>query len=109
MSAVTPLPRILVVEDEPDVARLIKHALEQRGEARGDIAATGGAALKRIGTGAPDLLLLDLTLPLIDGAEVCRLVLDLGADDYITKSFSLREDGRARPRNRRPRVRMAAR
>jgi DNA-binding response OmpR family regulator len=109
MSAVTPLPRILVVEDEPDVARLIKHALEQRGEARGDIAATGGAALERIGTGAPDLLLLDLTLPLIDRAEVCRLVLDLGADDYITKSFSLREDGRARPRNRRPRVRMAAR
>jgi DNA-binding response OmpR family regulator len=117
MSAVTPLPRILVVEDEPDVARLIKHALEQRGEARVDIAATGGAALERIGTGAPDLLLLDLTLPLIDGAEVCRLVrsrpataslpiimltaraseadriagLDLGADDYITKPFSLRE------------------
>ena len=109
--------RILVVEDEPDIALLIKHGLERGGDARVDIVPSGDAALKSIGETPPDLMILDLNLPMLDGTEVCRLVrarpatatlpiimltartseadrvagLDLGADDYVTKPFSLRE------------------
>jgi two-component system phosphate regulon response regulator PhoB len=109
--------RILVVEDESDIAGLIKHALERRGEARVDIASSGSAAMASVTADLPDLVILDLNLPGIDGAEVCRLLrsrpatatlpiimltartseedrvagLDLGADDYVTKPFSLRE------------------
>jgi DNA-binding response OmpR family regulator len=109
--------RILVVEDEPDVARLIKHSLERTGVYAVDVVGTGDAALEAVGQRRPDLMILDLMLPSMDGAEVCRLVrarhgrsgvpiimltarsseaervagLDLGADDYVTKPFSLRE------------------
>jgi DNA-binding response OmpR family regulator len=109
--------RILVVEDEVDIADLIKHTFERSGEARVDIVTSGDAAVRAIGESAPDLVILDLNLPSIDGTEVCRLVrgrpatsslpiimltartgesdrvsgLDLGADDYVTKPFSLRE------------------
>jgi DNA-binding response OmpR family regulator len=109
--------RILVVEDEVDIAGLIKHTFERSGEARVDIATSGDAAVKAITESQPDLVILDLNLPSIDGTEVCRLVrarpataslpiimltartgesdrvsgLDLGADDYVTKPFSLRE------------------
>ena len=109
--------RILVVEDEVDIADLIKHTFERSGEARVDIVTTGDAAVKSITDSQPDLVILDLNLPSIDGTEVCRLVrarpataslpiimltartgesdrvsgLDLGADDYVTKPFSLRE------------------
>jgi DNA-binding response OmpR family regulator len=110
-------PRVLVVEDETDIAGLIKHALERDGAMQVDIVGTGDAALKSIAERSPDLLILDLNLPVLSGVEVCRILrsrpsaatlpiimltartsendrvsgLDLGADDYITKPFGLRE------------------
>jgi DNA-binding response OmpR family regulator len=109
--------RVLIVEDEPDIARLMKHALERSGEMDIEIVATGASALKAVMEQPPSLILLDLNLPFIDGLEVCRLLrtrassasipiimvtartgetdrvagLELGADDYVTKPFSLRE------------------
>jgi DNA-binding response OmpR family regulator len=111
------VPRILVVEDEQDIAALIKHALERSGDAQVDIAASGDTALRAVSDCAPDLVILDINLPVVNGAEVCRMIrarpesaslpiiiltartseadrvagLDLGADDYVTKPFSLRE------------------
>jgi DNA-binding response OmpR family regulator len=108
---------VLVVEDEQDIAGLIKHTLEREGDLAIDIVATGDAALKAVSDRAPDLLILDLNLPVLGGLEVCRILrarpatarvpiimvtartteadrvtgLDVGADDYITKPFSLRE------------------
>jgi DNA-binding response OmpR family regulator len=108
---------VLVVEDELDIAGLIKHTLEREGDLAVNVVSTGDAALKAMSERAPDLLLLDLNLPNLDGLEVCRIVrsrpltaklpiimvtarasegdrvtgLDMGADDYITKPFSLRE------------------
>ena len=109
--------RILIVEDERDVAGLIKHALERDGSTETEIAASGETALKAAADRPPDLVVLDLNLPVIDGLELCRILrssshtrqtpiiiltarggeddrvrgLELGADDYITKPFSLRE------------------
>jgi DNA-binding response OmpR family regulator len=109
--------RILIVEDEPDIAGLMKHALERGAELEVEVVATGAAALKSVMEAPPGLVLLDLNLPFIDGLEVCRLLrgraasatipiimvtartsetdrvagLELGADDYVTKPFSLRE------------------
>jgi DNA-binding response OmpR family regulator len=109
--------RILIVEDERDVAELIRHTLQRSGEAELAVADSGDAALKVVSDWHPDLVLLDLNLPVLDGTEVCRILrsrdttrnipiviltartaeddrvrgLELGADDYITKPFSLRE------------------
>ncbi|MDQ3069452.1 MAG: response regulator transcription factor [Acidobacteriota bacterium] len=109
--------RILVVEDEEDIAGLIKHTLERSGDTTVTIASTGYAALRAVAVQIPDLVILDLNLPVLDGTEVCRLLrakpatrtlpiimltartsesdrvtgLDLGADDYVTKPFSIRE------------------
>ena len=109
--------RVLVVEDEQDIAMLIKHALERSGDAHVEIVPTGDEALRSAAHSPPDLLILDLNLPVLSGTEVCRLLraqpatahipiimltartseadrvggLDLGADDYVTKPFSLRE------------------
>jgi DNA-binding response OmpR family regulator len=109
--------RILIAEDEPDVAGLIKHAVERGGDAEAEIVESGDGALRAVSERPPDLLVLDLNLPVLDGIEVCRILrsrgaarpvpiiivtargeeddrvsgLDLGADDYITKPFSLRE------------------
>jgi DNA-binding response OmpR family regulator len=116
-STLSAAARILVVEDEADIAGLIKHALERRADTRVEIVLSGSAALAAVTAQPPDLMILDLNLPGLDGAEVCRLVrarpataslpiimltartseddrvagLDLGADDYVTKPFSLRE------------------
>lgn len=125
-----PKCRILIVEDEHDVAELIKHTLERGVGAEADIVGSGDTALKAIADREPDLIVLDLNLPVLDGAEVCRVVrsradtrhvpivilsartseddrvtgLELGADDYITKPFSLRElVARVRALLRRPR------
>jgi DNA-binding response OmpR family regulator len=107
----------LVVDDELDIGRLIKWTLERTGEATVDIATSGSSALELVRRTPPDLLILDLNLPPPDGTEVCRLIrarpataalpiimltartseadrvlgLDLGADDYLTKPFSLQE------------------
>jgi DNA-binding response OmpR family regulator len=109
--------RILVVEDEQDIGGLIKHALERDGHTRVELVGTGDAALKAVVDDPPDLIILDLNLPVLSGFEVCRILrsrpntrhlpiimvtartnevdrvsgLDLGADDYVTKPFSLRE------------------
>jgi DNA-binding response OmpR family regulator len=124
-------PRVLVVEDEQDIAALIKHTLERSGDARVDLVYSGDAVLRAVRDLSPDVVILDLNLPVVSGAEVCRLLrsrpetagvgiimltartgeadrvsgLDLGADDYITKPFSLGELGarvRAVLRRRRP-------
>ena len=111
------VPRVLVVEDEQDIAGLIKHTLERSGDARVEIVGSGDAALRAVTEQTPDLVILDLNLPVLSGTEVCRILrgrpatanvpiimltartgeadrvtgLDLGADDYVTKPFSLRE------------------
>ena len=109
--------RVLVVEDEHDIAGLIKHTLEREGDLDVSIAHSGDAALRAATEQAPDLILLDLNLPGLNGLEVCRMLrtrpatkhvpiimltartgesdrvvgLDAGADDYVTKPFSTRE------------------
>ena len=115
--AIPVIPRVLVVDDEIDLAQLIKHALERGRDAVVEIVTSGDAALEAVRRAPPDLVILDLNLPAIDGTDVCRRIrsqpstatlpvimltartaesdrvsgLDLGADDYITKPFSLRE------------------
>jgi DNA-binding response OmpR family regulator len=110
-------PRVLVVDDEKDIAGLIKHALERDGTMRVQVVGSGDDALKSVAEEPPDLILLDLNLPVLNGYEVCRILkarpesshvpiimvtartsesdrvsgLDLGADDYVTKPFGLRE------------------
>src|SRR5499427_9918610 len=112
-----PKAHVLIVEDEPDIAGLIKHTLERSGDADARIVASGDAALKAVADRLPDLIILDLNLPVIGGLEVCRILrsradaphvpiimltartseddrvsgLEHGADDYVTKPFSLRE------------------
>jgi DNA-binding response OmpR family regulator len=110
------MARILVAEDDPDIADLLAHYLQRAGF-EADLVASGRDVIPRIKKAPPDLLLLDLMLPGLDGLEVCRSVrsdlatasipiimvtakgeesdrivgLELGADDYITKPFSPNE------------------
>src|SRR4029077_15768236 len=67
-------PRILVVEDEHDIAGLIKHALERAGDGQVHIVSSGDAALRALTEQPPDVIILDLTLPVLSGTEVCRIV-----------------------------------
>lgn len=101
--------RILVVDDEPQIGRLLKISLGAHGYTVA-VASDGQAAIDMAVSWRPDLILLDLGLPVIEGLEVCRQVrawsqvpiivltvrdaeqdkvaaLDLGADDYLTKPF----------------------
>ncbi len=103
---------ILVVDDEPKVTRLARDYLEKNGF-RVLTAADGQSALTLARREKPDVIILDLMLPQIDGREVCRILrresdvpiimltalaeeidqvtgLEIGADDYITKPFSVR-------------------
>ena len=105
--------KILVVEDEENIRTNIKEYLENQNYQVIE-AADGEAGLEMVETMKPDLIILDLMLPKVDGMEVCKQVrrnhntpiimvtarneeidkllgLELGADDYITKPFSLRE------------------
>jgi len=94
---------ILVVEDDEDIAESIRYTLEREGY-RVRIASTGEQAFNSVLGFPPSLIILDLNLPQMSGFELCRrlrsepanesdkvLGLELGADDYITKPFSMRE------------------
>jgi len=106
-------PLVLVVEDEPQVMRFLRATLPAHGYRMAE-AATGREALVEAGTRGPDLVLLDLGLPDMDGTEVTRQIrkwsplpiivvsargqerdkveaLDAGADDYLTKPFGTAE------------------
>jgi two-component system, OmpR family, alkaline phosphatase synthesis response regulator PhoP len=105
--------KILIVEDENDILQLVKLYVEKEGF-RTVTAMTGAEALKQVKAEQPDLIVLDLMLPVLDGLEVCKRLrsspetamlpiimltakaeesdtivgLELGADDYVTKPFS---------------------
>jgi len=109
-------PRILVVDDEPEAVELLEFNLKQAGYAV-VTAADGAEALKKARSQTPELIILDVMLPEMDGFEICKalrletatakvpiimltakaaeidrvLGLELGADDYLTKPFSVRE------------------
>ena len=108
--------KILIVEDEHDLIRLLKYNLEKEGF-KVNYTTEGSLALAEIRRDEPDLVILDLMLPGVDGLEICRQVrrteryaaipilmltargeeadrvvgLEIGADDYVTKPFSMRE------------------
>ena len=105
--------RVLVVEDEPSLAESIEYTLEREGF-NVTVAVDGPAAIDRFRADRPGLVLLDLMLPQLSGLDVCRIIraestvpiviltakdaeadkvagLELGADDYVTKPFSMRE------------------
>jgi two-component system alkaline phosphatase synthesis response regulator PhoP len=109
--------RILVIEDDEDIANSIKYNLERSGPNEVYLALTGEAGLELCEDNEYDLLVLDLNLPGMSGFELCRALrrrrktsnipilmlsarsseddkvhgFDLGADDYVTKPFSMRE------------------
>ncbi len=107
------MKKILVVDDEPTLVATLRYNLEREGFAV-DTASDGESGLAAARANRPDLILLDLLLPVMDGFEVCRILrrettapilmltaktdeidkvvgLELGADDYVTKPFSMRE------------------
>ena len=110
------MSRILVVEDDRDIADLIRHYLERAGHTV-DLLSSGSAVMPRLRGELPDLVVLDLMLPDFDGLMVCQAMrgdartaaipiimvtargdeadriagLELGADDYVTKPFSPKE------------------
>jgi len=110
------MERVLIVDDDADIQRLVSYNLSQAGF-RVSTAATGLAALEMVQKHPPDLIILDIMLPDLDGLEVCRTIrhrddsrripiimltarteevdrvvgFELGADDYVMKPFSPRE------------------
>jgi DNA-binding response OmpR family regulator len=112
----TPVARVLIVEDSADIAELVRHYLERAGHAV-EVAGTGRDALLRARQAPPDAVVLDIMLPGMDGLQVCQALraepstsrvpvlmltargeeadrvrgLELGADDYVTKPFSPKE------------------
>lgn len=120
--------RVLVVEDDGDIATLISAAFRREGSDEVKVVGTGTAALRAVEADPPEVMILDLNLPDIDGFTLCRKLrarrqgvslpiivvtartseadrvraFELGADDYVTKPFGLRElTARARAVSRR--------
>ena len=106
-------PRILIVDDDPAIREVVRFALDRAGFATAE-AADGQAALDHFASSRADLLVLDVTMPGLDGIDVCRTLrrtsavpilflssrdeevdrivgLEVGGDDYIAKPFSPRE------------------
>ncbi|GAA2501574.1 response regulator transcription factor [Winogradskya humida] len=108
------MPHVLVVDDDPTVSDVVRRYLEQDG-CRVRLVSDGDSALAAVAAEQPDLVVLDLMMPGLDGLEVCRRLrgglphlpvimltalgeeadrvigLEVGADDYVTKPFSPRE------------------
>jgi two-component system, OmpR family, phosphate regulon response regulator PhoB len=110
------MERVLIVDDDPDIVRLVRYNLSHAGY-EVQIATTGRQALELVQKQPPDLIVLDVMLPDVDGLEVCRTLrqqtpsrripilmltargeeidrvvgFELGADDYVSKPFSPRE------------------
>ena len=110
------MSRVLIVEDDPDIAELVSHALRRAGHDT-EVLDSGARAAAHARASRPDLVVLDLMLPGLDGMAVCRALrqdpstaaipilvltaradeadrvggLEQGADDYVTKPFSPRE------------------
>jgi len=108
--------RVLIVEDEPDIRELVVHHLKREGY-QVSAASSGEEALRQVQAAPPDLVILDLMMPAMNGLEVCRrlrqdpvtaslpivmltakgdevdrvLGLEIGADDYVVKPFSPKE------------------
>jgi len=106
------MSKILVVEDDSSTAELLKYTLEQKGMAV-DLAGDGGEAVKKVRVNTPDLIVLDIMLPTMDGYQVCEIIkhnimyesipiimlsakirredismgIEKGAEEYITKPF----------------------
>jgi two-component system OmpR family response regulator len=105
--------KILIIEDDPNLLATLKYNLQKDGH---DVvtAVDGAAAISKARQEKPDLIILDVMLPILDGFEVCRILrkemtvpilmltakteetdkivgLEIGADDYMTKPFSMRE------------------
>ncbi|MBA3451442.1 MAG: response regulator transcription factor [Chloroflexia bacterium] len=108
-----PPPRILVVDDESSIRDALSYTLRKEGY-RVDVVATGTEAIQAVRKRRPDVVVLDVMLPGIDGIQVCRTLrsestvpilllsargeeidrvvgLEVGADDYLTKPFAMRE------------------
>lgn len=107
---------VLIVEDDPDIVRLLTHYLEQE-RYRVRVVSSGPDALRAVREGSPDVIILDVMLPAMDGYEVCKRLratpdtarvpilmltakadeadkivgLEIGADDYVAKPFSPKE------------------
>ncbi|MGO9856110.1 MAG: response regulator transcription factor, partial [Acidimicrobiales bacterium] len=113
MTIEAPTARILVVDDEPNIAELLSAALSFEGYQVG-VAATGAEAIEQVRSFRPNLVMLDVMLPDLDGTEVCRRLRNQGeqmpivfltardttqdkveglsmGDDYVTKPFSIEE------------------
>ncbi len=107
------MKKILIIEDDPSVIEVVEYALQKAGFSCSSMT-TGRKALASLQTEQPDLIILDLILPDMDGIDICKEIrkfsfvsiimltskaeeadkiigLELGADDYITKPFSPRE------------------
>jgi len=108
--------KVLIVEDDPDISNIVAFYLTGEGYSVG-VASDGTNGLKQVKENLPDLLILDLRLPELDGLEICKILrrdsntsalpilmltamaeesdkivgLELGADDYVTKPFSTKE------------------
>ena len=106
------MSKILVVEDDASTAELLKYTLETKGFTV-DIAGDGGEAVKKVRLNTPDVIILDIMLPTMDGFQVCEIIkhnvmfenlpiimlsakvrkediskgIEKGADEYITKPF----------------------